>query len=96
MCHISSAASLKMRIIIFREILELEELLPLIREKIQDTAFMKQEIIRKLKEQMAFSKGDYITAGELKNAVKIYIFFVEADLDESAKPINNIAVKRRN
>lgn len=54
-----------------REIVELEELLPLIKEKIEDTCFMKQEIIRKLKEQMAFSKDDLEDADKPINNITV-------------------------
>ena len=40
-----------------REIDELEKLLPEIKEKIQDTKEMKEETIRKMKEEAGFSNG---------------------------------------
>merc|ERR1711874_156973 len=67
-----------------REIEELEKLLPEIREKIQDTKEMKDETIRKMKEEAGFSNGA-ATSGESAKPVSTIAVKKRAHSQEESK-----------
>merc|ERR1712076_89765 len=65
-----------------KEIAELEELIPEIKEKITDTNEMKAESVRKIKEAAGFSSGSGPSTDASSSA-------------SSSKPIASIAIKRK-
>merc|ERR1712168_116967 len=67
-----------------KEIEELEKLLPEIREKIQDTSEMKEETMRKMKEEAGFSNGAG-TSGESAKPVSTIAVKKRAHSQEESK-----------